>query len=549
MKMLLGINREILASLFIKLLVLLSMVTNVDAVKERASIRDRVEQIKRALDNKVEINPIQEKQLSSKTEMLDKKTSEELVFSPFTLSLEEAIEYAVLNNLSFRNSYGLLEIATRNVTASKASLFEPTLQLSYDRRATNNPAQGFIPQFTSQVEGGSLSYSQQFNDGTNVILNYATNNSSSSLRDQQNNTGLQLQIRRSLFGKSNSFYANETGLRNARIDKRIAYTEYLDSYQALVVKVIEAYLNTVKAQRQIGVSESVLRSRQELLDLTQIKFNLGVSTKLDVLRVEVQVAGEEELLIQARNTFQNRLDALLNILNYDDPPQTVEVSFDEERDSNKLDYSTKLNENLSRALQERLDIKIAKLRLSQQKNSLRNAQEQIKNKVELSGSLRKHATDSVFSASQDFSDRNWSLGLRYDYPLGNRRNRENLFSQRVRLDNSERQLEELRLRVGLEVRNAQRSIVSTRERIKVLKKNLARARENLKLARLSYEKGIKSSIEVLDAQDDLQDVNKNYINTMLDLKIAEFRLLRSMGTIGIPESIMQKAQQWLSVKN
>jgi len=110
-------------------------------------------------------------------------------------------------------------------------------------------------------------------------------------------------------------------------------------------------------------------------------------------------------------------------------------------------------------------------------------------------------------------------------------------------------LEELRLRVGLEVRNAQRSIVSTRERIKVLKKNLARARENLKLARLSYEKGIKSSIEVLDAQDDLQDVNKNYINTMLDLKIAEFRLLRSMGTIGIPESIMQKAQQWLLVKN
>ena len=82
-----------------------------------------------------------------------------------------------------------------------------------------------------------------------------------------------------------------------------------------------------------------------------------------------------------------------------------------------------------------------------------------------------------------------------------------------------------------------------------INKNLVRAKENLKLAELSYEKGIKSSIEVLDAQDDLQEVNKNYINTILDLKIAEFRLLRAMGTIGIPDLILKKADQWLALKN
>ena len=141
------------------------------------------------------------------------------------------------------------------------------------------------------------------------------------------------------------------------------------------------------------------------------------------------------------------------------------------------------------------------------------------------------------------------MGLSYTQPLGNRKNRENLFSQRVRINTSERNLEELKLRVGLEVRNAQRNIVATQERIRVLEKNLDRAKENLKLAQLSYEKGIKSSIEVLDAQDDLQEVNKNYINTILDLKIAEFRLLRAMGTIGIPDLILKKADQWLAINN
>lgn len=546
MKILSGARKWRPKNQFFRSLIVVTVLSSIQSNLFSETLRDTVVRIKQALDHEVQLEKLPEQQME---QLLDPKISEELAFDPLNLSLEQAIEFAISNNLSFRNSYGLLEIATRRVTAAKAALFEPALQLSYDRRATNNPAQGFIPQFTSQVEGGSIGYLQQFNDGTNLELSYGTSNSASSLRNQQNNTGLQLQIRKSLFGKSNSFYASEINLQNTRLDKKIAFTEYLDAYQELVVKVIEAYLNTVKAQRQIGVSESVLRSRRELLDLTQVKFNLGVSTKLDVLRVEVQVAGEEELLIQSKNTFQNRLDALLNILNYDAPAENVMVNFDETSESNNLDYDEDLSVNLERALIERYDRKVVQYRLEQQRNSLRNAKEQIKNKVELRGSLRKHATDQVFSAAQDFSDRNWSVGLSYTHPMGNRQNRENLFAQRVRLGNTERQLDELKLRIGLEVRNAQRNIVSTRERIKVLEKNLARARENLKLARLSYEKGIKSSIEVLDAQDDLQEVNKNYINTMLDLKIAEFRLLRAMGTIGIPESIMKKAEQWLSVKN
>ena len=482
-------------------------------------------------------------------EEMNAEISEELAFSPLDLSLEEAIEFAMSNNLSFKNSFALLEIATRGVTAVKAGLYEPSLQLGYMRRATNNPAQGFIPQFTSQNEGGSVEYSQQFSDGTNLALTYNSNNSSSSLRDQLNNSGLQLQIRRALFGKSNVFYANEVKLQNARLDKKVSYFEYLDSYQALALKVTEAYLNAVKAQRQIGVSESVLASRQELLDLTKVKFDLGVSTKLDVLRVEVQVAGEEESLIKARNTLDNNLDSLLNTLNYDYPPSKVKVSFDETYELKELDYSQDVNTNLKRALAQRYDLQIFKCKLDQQKNSLRNAKEQVKNKIGFNGSIRRHATDDVVSRSQDFSDRNWAVGLSYNHPLGNRKDRESLFSQRVRVNNGKRSLKELELRIGLEVRNAQRNIVATQERIKVLDKNLRRAKENLKLAQLSYEKGIKSSIEVLDAQDDLQEVNKNYINTILDLKIAEFRLLRAMGTIGIPDLVLKKADQWLSIKS
>ena len=156
---------------------------------------------------------------------------------------------------------------------------------------------------SDQNEGGFVNYVQLLSDGTDLSLTYDSSNSSSSLRDQLNNSGLKLQIKRALFGKNNTFHAAETKLRNSRLDMKISYFEYLDAYQSLVLRVTEAYLNAVKAQRQIRVSQSVLSSRQELLDLTRVKFNLGVSTKLDVLRVEVQVASEEEALIKGDSQY------------------------------------------------------------------------------------------------------------------------------------------------------------------------------------------------------------------------------------------------------
>ena len=136
------------------------------------------------------------------------------------------------------------------------------------------------------------------------------------------------------------------------------------------------------------------------------------------------------------------------------------------------------------------------------------------------------------------------MGLSYSLPLGNRVNREDLMIQKVQLQNQKRTLEDKENQVSLEVRTAIRSLEATQKSREVLEKNLERARENLKLAQLSYEKGIKSSIEVLDAQDDLLNVNKRYVDVTLDLKIAEFRLGRVCGLIGIPEQIENAVKQW-----
>jgi len=462
------------------------------------------------------------------------------VFNPRVLTLDEALEIALENNLGFQNSYAGIETSVRRLNATRASIFEPSMQFSWSRSARNSPAQGFIPQFTSTSEGGSVEYAKTLGDGTGVSLEYSTRDSASSLRSPQNNSGLSLNFSRALVGKDNSFFAKKTQLSMAERDREIAHLSFLDSFQSLALEEVESFLNTVKAFQQIDVSKSVLSYRSELLGLTKIKFKLGVVTRLDVLRVEVQVAREEEALIQAKNRYENQLDSLLNLLNYERHQGRIKLEYKPRvRD---LSYDPQHLE--SEAIAKRLDLKIQELRLAKERLNLINKQEQVKNKVQLTASMRKHASDDSFHKAQDFSDRDWSMGLNYSVPLGNRKDREDLLAQRVAVDNLKRNIEELENRVGLEVRNNIRTLQATRKRLDVMKKNLERAHENLKLAKLSYEKGIKSSIDVLDAQDDLQAVNKDYINTQLDLKIAEFRLDRSTGSIELPMSVRGMAEEW-----
>lgn len=464
------------------------------------------------------------------------------VFNPRMLGLKEAVEIAAEKNLGFLNTFGNLEISSRRSRSLRASVFEPSLQFGWSKSSSYSPAQGPIPAFSSQADGGNLSYNQQLKDGTAMALDYSSRNTVSTVRSQQNNTGLELSFTRALFGKSNSFANSKISLSKAELEEKVAFLRTLQSFQNLMFEVIRSFLDTYKAHEQIEVSQSVLSYRKELLELTGIKFKLGVATRLDVLRVEVQVARDEEGEILARNSYENRLDALLNTLNYERHKGDIRLAYEPNIEARTIEE----DELIAKALTERIDLQIQELEYQKLQLDLRNAQEQLENKVMIRGSMRKHSTDETFQKANDFENKNWNLGFSYELPLGNNERRENLLSQQVRLENQQRILQEAKNDATLQVRSSIRNIQSTRKRLDVMKKNLETAKENLKLAKLSYEKGIKSSIEVLDAQDDLLAVNKDYINTLIDWKIAQHELDLRTGTLPIPTKVLDSAQKWLN---
>ncbi|MCO4782891.1 MAG: TolC family protein [Candidatus Cloacimonetes bacterium] len=475
-------------------------------------------------------------------------TENEMAFSPFTLTLEDAIEHAVRENLSFQNNFDALEISSRSYNSAKAGLYDPSMQFGYTKRNNSSPPTISVPFDTSsKSDSYSVEYGQQLKNGISSSLTYSTAFSKavrSGIVTEENKSGLVVSLSKPVNGHSDSFLQRRNSLAKLSIDQKKSYYSYLHQYQKLVFKVIKAYLDVVKDKRGIEVVESVLKYQQELLSLTQIKYKLGVATKLDVLRVEVQVAQQEESIISSENNYKNSLESLLNILNYQSSSQDVSIDYNSDYQQKEYDVEALLKT----AMDLRYDLKIEKLTKEQKALDLRLRERLLKNKINLSTSLQKHGNGVDYSAANKLDNKTWSIGLSYDMALGNREKREALMIQRVHSRTQERVLQDLKNGIRLDVKNTVRSIQANQKRIEVLKKNLQRANENLRLAKLSYEKGIKSSIEVLDAQDDLLSVNNNYVNSLLALKTLEFDLELKVGSLHIPASVKLNTQKWVQAK-
>lgn len=133
---------------------------------------------------------------------------------------------------------------------------------------------------------------------------------------------------------------NDTGVRTADIGglftweidlfNRIGSAVTADTYEAqasaedlealrlsLSAEVADAYFGSVAAQRRIDLLHLQVQLDQELLDLLELRLEYGVGTTVDVLQQKSQLADSESLIPTAEaihRVFENRLDVLLGIM-------------------------------------------------------------------------------------------------------------------------------------------------------------------------------------------------------------------------------------------
>ncbi|MGB2603568.1 MAG: TolC family protein [Candidatus Sulfotelmatobacter sp.] len=300
---------------------------------------------------------------------------------------------------------------------------------------------------------------------------------------------------------------------------------YEGACDLVILAVAELYLKSQSAVARIDAAQSRVTESDALYKLAKDKHDAGTATGVDVLRAQVQLANDKQALLVAQNQYKQSLVALARNLGMS-PGAPLELA-------DPLRYrplpQLRAESLVPSALLARPDY----LALASQRQAL----------VEQQRANRARYYPK-FSISGGYGELGRNLGGlngvgivqgQVDITVFDRDRSgeaQQLASQLKRVDY---QIADLRRGIEEEIREALLNIQSAAEQVAVAKEGQGLAQRELELAQDRFQSGTTNNVEVVTAQDQLARALENYILAVSSHTDAKFGLAAALAetkTIG-----------------
>jgi outer membrane protein TolC len=124
------------------------------------------------------------------------------------------------------------------------------------------------------------------------------------------------------------------------------------------------------------------------------------------------------------------------------------------------------------------------------------------------------------------------VGASVKMPIfGGLKNRYQISQAKLRMDMVENGSVKLEQGIELEYRTAVSNMNKGIEDLKIQQKNRDLAREIVRIAKVKYDKGVGSSLEIVEAESTLRESETNYFSALLSAAIAKVELEKAMGKL------------------
>lgn len=462
------------------------------------------------------------------------------------LTLNDAIRLALKNDLA---SQIALENAKATATGVDRSLanFDPTIEANISRsraRRTNifqNPLTGLPANaVTNQTDRLNLStsVSKLFSFGGRGSLSWTQSRSETvgASNNPQVDVGVSASFTQPLL-KGRGFEVTLANLKNSRLDRADAYSNFAQTLQQMILDVRQAYWALVSAEENLRVQQANLFSAYEFLQGERNKFVVGSSKTIDVALAEATVARRMEAVIRSETQIENARDALLNRIS----PSADLLAWDVflvplDRPTYITPPSLALNDAVATALEKRWDIVIARRDLERQKRNVVVAKNNALPSLDfdvtggVATTQRKHhnAYEALDPPEDSFNIR---AGLTLRFPLFFRAEKANEARARFTLRASELNLQKRRSDAILEIRASIRNIISSRERVLVNQQSVKASQKQLALQTEAVKEGVALTQDLLDAQQRLADARLSAQQSLIDYREAIASFHGSLGVL------------------
>lgn len=304
--------------------------------------------------------------------------------------------------------------------------------------------------------------------------------------------------------------------------------------QAARRDVAAAFYDILLAKELAEIAEKDLAQKEAHLDEAQKKFDLGTATDYDVLSARVDAENARPAVIHARNLVQITRDQLRFLLGQEAGDVDVNGTLDA-----VPSVPPTYEEALSTALKRRPEITGQAMRVEVYHQLVKIANSGDKPRLDLAGSYGYKWTDagwSTFGGTPTHMNPEgvyWSLGVYLKFAFfDGLRTKGQVMQARSDQTTAEIELEKLRDQVSLQTRSAVDAVKENAEIVKALSGTVEQAERVLVMANKGFEYGVKTKLDVDDAQQGLNQSRGNLARAKRDTLVAQVNLLYAEGVLG-----------------
>jgi outer membrane protein TolC len=437
-------------------------------------------------------------------------------------SVKQSVEYAVKNSAQVKNALlavGIQQQTNREITAAAY----PQINASVAGTYNPNVATQAFPNFIAAATYGVLTDEGVKDGNGNTIVSPNDFGFINAQFGTQYNANVGVSLSQLLFD-GQVFVGLQA--RRTSIDwskKSVDVTE--ENIKANIHKI---YYQLVASKTQIELIDANIERLEKLSHDTRELYKNGFAEKLDIDKVDVQIANLRTEKLRALANIQNGYLGLKMLMGM---PMTDSLQL-----TDTLDYASirqGVLEDAAYRYEDRVEYQYAELgRKLNEYNVKRYKLSQIPT-VSLDGGYNKNAQRNTFDF---FGKGDWftisNINLRINIPIFNGFiTKSRIDRSKLELQQTQNNIENLKLTIDNEVKTAQVSFQAAIQSLDNQQQNMRLAESVYEQTKKKYEVGTGSNLEITSAQTDLKTAQTNYITSLYDAIIAKINYQKAVGKL------------------
>jgi outer membrane protein TolC len=308
-------------------------------------------------------------------------------------------------------------------------------------------------------------------------------------------------------------------LRSARQSAAAAKSDYQDARDQVIRNVAALYLSAQSQFAEVVAAQSRVDTAQALDQLAVDQRDAGVATGIDVLRAQVQLANERQSLVQSRNRAKGSLLVLARNIGMS-PGTDFELA-------DPLEFHAANSINVESVLPQALAARPDYQSLLRQRDALG---EQLRaSRARFLPKLTAAGNYGVIGRTLGSLNPTGMAQLSLSFTVFDRDRNGEALEIEARIRRIERQMNDAKLGVDQELRQALLDIESAAEEVTVAGAGLELAHQEVDLSQLRFSQGVTNNVEVISAQDALSRAQQNSIVALTHHADARISMARALG--------------------